>query len=158
MIFPYKRFGGTWSGMQISLLRPHPGPACRIWDNGFPKMSSGSLESFKRPALRNLRIMSSTTSWHSLVSQGLEAKFGKSHDASLRSNVCGCSPPELNSSEIFGLLISKGWRNMRRNFGDFLSQIFVVQFPGNMATRNFTLIPPHMRTSHSTGPEPKFFH
>ena len=41
-----------------------------------------------------------------------------------------------------------------RNF----SQIFVLQFPGNMAARNFTQIPPHMRTSNSTGREPKFFH
>ena len=37
---------------------------------------------------------------------------------------------------------AKFWRNF--------PLIFVLQFPGKLATRNFTKIPPHIRTSNST--------
>ena len=59
------------------------------------------------------------------------------------------NPPERSSGEIF----VRDWQKMQRNVGDFFFEIFVLQFPGTMAARNFTKNPRHIPTVHQR----KFF-
>ena len=72
---------------------------------------------------------------------------------------CGRSSPEQDSSEMFGMSISKDWRKMQRNLGQNAFADFRPSFSReNGRNKCHTKKPPHIRTSNSTRPKPKFCH
>ena len=97
----------------------------------------------------------------------LTMTYGKLRSRQSYRTVCWSRLPIMNivhQSEIrvrsywsVNLNRLKDWRKCSEILAIF-SPIFVLQFSGKIATRNFTQIPPHIRTSNSTRHEPKFFH